>query len=49
VTRGIRPEALYLKKPRNLILNQLNIEGLTWKRNINYTKGSQKKIAMKRI
>jgi hypothetical protein len=35
---GIKLETLYLKKTQNLIFNQLNIEGLTWKKNIHYTK-----------
>jgi len=32
-----------LKKPQISIPNQLNIEGVTWKNNINYTKGSKTK------
>jgi len=33
---------LYQEKSRNPISNQLNVERLTWKKNINYTKGSKK-------
>ena len=35
-------KTLYLERLRNSILNQLNVDGLTWKKNINYTKGSKK-------
>jgi len=40
---------LYQEKSRNPISNQLNVERLTWKKNINYTKGSKKKITIKRM
>jgi hypothetical protein len=44
-----RSEILYLKKLQNLIPNQLNVEGLTWKKTINYTKGSKIKMTFKKI
>jgi len=51
VTRDIRPEALYLEKPRSSIPNQLNVERLTWKKAINYKKKKdpKQKITIKRI
>jgi len=39
ITRDIRLKTLYLKRLQNSITNQLNVDGLTWKRNINYTEG----------
>jgi hypothetical protein len=42
-------KTLYLERLRNSILNQLNVNGLTWKKNINYIKGSKKKITFKII
>jgi hypothetical protein len=41
MTQGIRLEVSYLEKSQSLIINQLNFEWLTWKKNINYTKGSK--------
>ena len=51
MTRDIRPEALYLEKPRSSIPNQLNVERLTWKKAINYKKKKdpKQKITIKRI
>jgi hypothetical protein len=49
VIRDIRPKTPYIEKPRNSILNQLNVEGLTYKNNINTTKGSKTKMTVKRI
>jgi hypothetical protein len=43
ITRDIRLKTLYLKRLRNSITNQLNVDGLTWKKNINYTKGFKTK------
>jgi len=43
MTRDIRLKTLYLKRLRNSITNQLNVDGLTWKKNINYTKGFKTK------
>ena len=46
----IRPETPYQEKSRNPISNQLNVERLTWKKNINYIKGSKtKKTTIKRM
>jgi putative cell wall-binding protein len=50
MTQKIRPEVPCLKKPWNSIHNQLNVEILTWKNNINYIKDpKQKKMKNKRI
>jgi hypothetical protein len=49
VTRDIRPEAPYLKKPRISIPDQLNVEGLTWKRPPITKKDPKQKITIKRI
>ena len=38
MARGIRPDLETLWSPNP---NQLTVEGLTWKKNINYTKGSK--------
>ena len=47
MTRGISPD---IEKLRNPNLSQLNVEGLTWKKNINYTNNpKQKKISIKKI
>jgi hypothetical protein len=50
MTQKIRPEVPCLKKPWNSIHNQLSVEILTWKNNINYIKDpKQKKMKNKRI
>jgi hypothetical protein len=38
-----------LEKPQSLIPNQLNVEGFTWKKNINYTKGPKQKMKIEII
>jgi hypothetical protein len=50
VTQDIRLKACYIDKPRNSILNQLNVERLTWKK-ISITQGSKtkQKTTIKRI
>jgi len=50
MTQKIRPEVPCLKKSWNSIHNQLNVEILTWKNNINYIKDpKQKKIKNKEL
>jgi hypothetical protein len=43
MTQKIRLEVPCLKKPWNSIHNQLNVEILTWKNNINYIKDPKQK------
>jgi hypothetical protein len=49
VTRCIIPETVCLEKPQSLIPNQLNVEGFTWKKNINYTKEPKQKMKIEII
>jgi len=50
MTQKIRPEVPCLKKPWNSIHNQLNVEILIWKNNINYIKDpKQKKMKNKEL
>jgi hypothetical protein len=49
MTQVIRFEISYLEKPWNLILNQSNIEGKNWKKNIFNYRVFKKKIAIKRM
>jgi hypothetical protein len=49
MTQVIRFEISYLEKPWNPILNQSNIEGKNWKKNIFNYRVFKKKIAIKRM